>query len=426
MSTFLIRHAHIIDPANNIDAQGDLYIAHGKLQPFAEGMEAEYTLDATGLVAIPGLIDLYARLREPGQEKKATIASETLAALHGGITTLICSPDTDPVIDETATVELIHRRNDDAGFARVVPLAAMTQHLDGQQISELATLRDAGCVAASQADCALASVSTLRSIMEYAATFDIKLSMLAQDASLAGNGVMHEGLTSTRMGLVGVPVVAETVALSMILELAWQTGAAIHFSRITSARGLALIRDAKAQGLNITADTSINHLFLTDKNVTGFNSLCHTQPPLRSAEDRQALRDALSDGTLDAICTDHAPHDPDAKLAPFPASEPGISGLDTFLPLLLRLVDETPLSVSDVIRLASAGPAQLMGLDGGTLTPGAVADVVLLDPTDNFTCDPHAFRSKGHNSPYEGSPLKGVVKHAFVSGQHYPLSQVEG
>ena len=421
MTSILIKNAQVLDPKLGTEQTGNIYIENGVFQD-AEGVRgAETVIDASGITACPGLIDLYARLREPGQEKKATIASETRAALRGGITTLVCSPDTDPVIDETATVELIHRRAEDAGFARVLPLAAMTQKLDGQQISELATLKDAGCIAASNADEPVADARTLRSIMEYAATFGIRLSLQAQNSSLAANGVMHEGLMSTRLGLIGIPVAAETVSLSMILELAWQTGAAIHFSRISSGRGISMIREAKNRGLAITADTGINHLFLTDENVVGFNSLCHTRPPMRSAEDRQALRDAMADGTLDAICTDHAPHDPDAKLAPFPSSEPGISGVDIFLPMLVKLAEETGIALPRLLALATTGPARILGLDLGTLENDKAADLVLFDANAEFLCSPEQFASLGKNSPYEGSRFRGQIKHAIVDGKLFTL-----
>ncbi|MCB1754444.1 MAG: dihydroorotase [Gammaproteobacteria bacterium] len=419
MNTVLLKNARLIDPARGTDQAGDLFIKDGIFQSAENVASADQVIDASGLIACPGLVDLYARLREPGQEKKATIASETRAALHGGITTLVCSPDTDPVIDETATVEFIHRRVDDAGFARVEPLAALTQKLDGKQISELATLQNAGCIAASNADKPIDSPRVLRMIMEYAATFGIKLVMVAQDASLSAKGVMHEGLISTRMGLIGIPVAAETVALGMIMELAWQTGAQVHLSRLSSARGVDLVREAKSRGLSITADTSINHLFLTDQDLLGFNSLCHVIPPLRYINDRDSLREAIMDGTLDAICSDHAPHDPDAKLAPFPSTEPGISSLDIFLPLLVRLAEDSGIPLTKILSLATSGPASIMDLQAGSMIEGKRADLVLFDPQKEFICDTASFVSKGKNSPYGGYRLKGPVEHCFVGGRHF-------
>lgn len=421
MSSILIENVNIIDPARKTSENGSLLVADGKLFVNPPEATADSTLDARGLSAAPGLVDVYARLREPGQEYKADISSECKAAIHGGITRLICSPDTDPVIDETATVELIHQRTEAAGYAAVYPLAAMTQKLKGKQISELARLTRAGCVAASQADMPLPDTRTMKSIMAYAATFDITLMLVAQDACLATDGVIHEGLAATRMGLIGIPVTAETVALSVLLELAWQTGARLHLSRVTSARGLDLIRQAKSRGLPVTADTSINHLMLCDEDCLDFNSQCHINPPARSLKDRQALREALRDGTLDAICSDHAPHDPDAKLAPYPSTEPGISGLDLFLPLMLKLAREMQMPVPELLAMCSCNPARIFNLGGGSLENGQAADLVLFATGERFTVDTAAFRSRGKNSPYQGQVLQGRAKHVFLEKNHYLL-----
>lgn len=421
MSSIRFNNVRIIDPDCGRDERSDLLIENGKICNPVTSSSADTIIDASNLIACPGLLDLYARLREPGQEKKGTLASETKAALYGGITKIVCSPRTDPVIDETATVELIHRRSEDAGFAKVYPLAALTQKLDGEQISELATLTRAGCIAASNANVPISNTRILRSIMEYAATFDIQLMFVAQDPHLAAGGVMHEGLASTRMGLIGVPVAAETVALGMLMELAWQTGARLHFSRVSSARGLELIRKAKKEGLAITADTSINHLFLTDQSILGFNSLCHISPPARSKHDRDMLREALSDGTLDAICTDHAPHEPDAKLAPFPSTSPGISGLDIFLPLLVKLSNETKLPLTDILALATNKPASLLNVATEGLNIGATADLVIFSNKECYQCEPETFHSKGKNSPYQGLKLNTLVRHCFVDGKYFAL-----
>lgn len=422
MSTILIQNARIIDPASGLDQIGDLRLEDGLITGVAEsdgGQETDRRIDATGLVAAPGLIDLYARLREPGQEKKATIDSETRAALYNGITSLVCSPDTEPVIDETTTVELIHRKARDAGFARVYPLAALTRSLNGTRLSELATLREAGCVAASQADRPLNNTLVLRRAMDYARTFDIVLMLAPVDDALTADGCAHEGRVATRLGLPAIPAAAETVALSVLIELCYQTRARLHLSRITTARGVRLIAEARQHGLPITADTGINHLFFDETASRNFDSLMRTTPPFRSREDQQALRQAVIDGTLDAVCSDHAPHDLDAKLAPYPAAEPGLSSLDSFLGLLLRFGHESGLSLPATLAPATSGPARALGLPGGRLEPGMPADILLLDPDAQRVLDAGSFYSNGQNSPWFGHSLPGVIRQVFCRGRQY-------
>jgi len=419
-----IKNAILIDPACNQESAKPQALHIDKSRVIAcgappDGFNADTELDASGLLACPGLIDVYARLRDPGFEKKADIKTESLAALSAGITTLVCSPDTDPVIDEVATVELINRRTQDAGFARVIPLAAMTRQLDGKRLSELATLKEAGCIGATNADVPMANTLVIRRAMEYAKTFDIVLVFAPADPWLKASGCVHEGAVSTRLGLPGIPVAAETVALSMLIELARQTGARVHFSRITSARGAELIAQAKASGLPISADTSIGHLFFTESDVAHFDCNFHSEAPFRSAADREGLRNAIVDGTLDAICSDHAPHDADAKLAPFPSTEPGLSTLDTLLPLLLQFGRENQISVAQALKPATQGAASVFGLDQGSLSPGAIADIILLDANSEQEISPQSLKSRGKNCPLVGQTLNGVVRHSIVGGQLY-------
>lgn len=420
MSNISIINARVVDPANELDSVSDIHISNKTIVAVGnppEGFNVEQTLDASGLVACPGLIDIYARLREPGYEKKTDIKTETHAALLNGITTLVCSPDTDPVIDEVATVELIHRRAQDANFARVKPLAAMTQQLDGARLSELATLTAAGCVGASHADAPITDTLVIRRIMEYASTFDIVLMFNPVDQWLAAGGCAHEGSVATRLGLPGIPVAAETVALSMLLELARTTGARIHLSRITSARGAELIRDAKSRGMSVTADTGINHLFITEQALSNFDSIYHSVAPFRSQEDRQKLREAAIDGTFDALCSDHAPHEADAKLAPFAATEPGLSTLDTFLPQILEFGQQENLSLTATLKLATSGAAGIFGLNAGRLDVGAPADILVFDPTATRKLDRKSLFSRGKNSPRLEENLTGVVRHVYMDGQ---------
>jgi len=388
----------------------------GTSQNTATSSQPTTVINARGLPLSAGFIDGYARLRDPGYEKKGTIDSEARAAACNGITTLFCSPDTDPVIDEAATVELINRKARDSAQAKVLPIAALTQGLNGELLSELATLKAAGCVAASNADKPLTDLQVIRRCMDYARTFDIVLILHPADRWLTANGCAHEGATATRLGLPTIPVAAETVALAILIELAWQTGARIHFSRITSSRGIDMVAKAKQGGLPVTADTSINHLLYDDSVLENFDSQYSSVAPFRDLQDRDALRQALADGTIDSICTDHAPHEHDAKLAPFPSAEPGISGLDTFLPLLLKLHDETGIALSQVIEAVTVKTAGIFGLDQGRLEPGAPADLIIFDAEENFVLEESELLSKGHNSPQCGNQLRGRNKYTLVDG----------
>jgi len=364
-------------------------------------------IDAGGHCVSAGFIDGYARLRDPGYEKKGTIESEARAAACNGITTLFCSPDTDPVIDEAATVELINRKARDSALAKVLPIAALTQGLRGELLSELATLKAAGCVA----------LQVIRRCMDYARTFDIVLILHPADRWLTANGCVHEGATATRLGLPTIPVAAETVALAILIELAWQTGARIHFSRITSGRGIDMVAKAKQGGLPITADTSINHLIYDDTVLGEFDSQYSSVAPFRDLDDRDALREALANGTIDSICTDHAPHERDAKLAPFPSAAPGISGLDTFLPLLMKLQDESSITLPDLLKAVTTNPARIFGLQQGNLETGSPADLIIFDPEESFVLKEEELLSKGHNSPQCGMQLRGRNKYTLVDGK---------
>ena len=335
-SNITISGGRVVDPANNTDQVIDLHIADGRI--LAHGapptnFSAGQTLDASGCIVCPGLIDLCTRLGEPGHEQRGTIASETRAAALAGVTTLVCLPDTDPVVDEPSVVELILNRAESAGYARVLPLGALTLGLDGERLTEASALLRQGCVGLSNADNPIRDTRVLRRAMEYASTFSIPLVLQPQDGWLAAGGCAHEGAVATRLGLPGIPVAAETVAIAQLIELAALTGTRLHLSRLTSRRGVDMLREAKRDDLPISADVSINHLHLSDIDVLGFNSLCHVLPPLRDRRDLEALHEAVYDGTIDAVCSDHNPCESDAKMAPFQATYPGISGVESLLPL---------------------------------------------------------------------------------------------
>lgn len=413
-----IMGGRLIDPANGVDQITDVHIAAGKVVALGQApadFAVAKTIDAQGQVVCPGLVDLQVRLREPGQENKATIASETRAAARAGVTTLVCPPDTHPVTDTPAVVDLIRHRAEQAGFARVVSLGALTQNLDGEQLAEMSALKAAGCVGVSNAAQAISSTEVMRRAMEYAATQDLPVFLYAQDPWLAAGGCAHEGAVSVRLGLPGIPESAETIAVARELQLIEQTGVRAHFCRLSSERAANMIARAQHDGLPVTADVTAHHLYLTEMDIGFFDSQCHVLPPLRTQRDRDGLRIALQQGTVSAICSDHQPHDRDAKLAPFPASEPGISGLETLLPLALRLVDEGLLDLSQAIASITEAPANIIGLSA-SLAVGETADVCIFDPKQYWQLTPETMWSRGHNSPFFNWELKGQVTHTLLAG----------
>ncbi len=418
----VIRGGHLIDPANKVDDVKDLFIAQGRIVAVGtapDGFTPDRAIDADGKLVIPGLVDLCARLREPGLEHKATIASEARAAAAAGITTLCVPPDTNPIIDTPAEVELIRQRAESAGCARIVTLGALTRSLAGEQLNELESLQRAGCRGVSNTSRPMQNALVQRRAFEYAATFDIPVFLHAEEASLAAGGCAHEGPVSTRMGLPGIPAAAETAAVARDLALIEQTGVRAHFCRLTTARAVQMVARAQYDGLAITADVATPYLHLTEMDLMDFDSNCHVLPPLRTQRDRDALRAGVARGTLSAICSDHQPHEADAKLAPFPATEPGISGLDTLLALTLRLVDDQILSLPEAIERITLGPARILGLKSkgtGTLSVGAPADVCVLDPqASRRLCKDH-LHSRGHNTPFTGWELRGIVCQTLFNG----------
>jgi len=415
-----IHGGRVIDPAGNIDALQDVYIADGRVASIGgmpDGFTADLEIDAGNCIVCPGLVDIGARVREPGQEHKATIATESLAAASGGITTLCCPPDTDPVIDTPAVAELVRVRAEAAGMTRIVPLGALTRGLAGEQLSEMAALTRAGCAGVSNALRPLANTLVQRRAFEYAATFDLTVFLYANDDSLANHGCAHEGRVAARLGLPGIPEAAETAAVARDLALIEQTGVRAHFCRLTSGRAARMVARARFDGVPVTADVAAPYLFLSEVDISEFDSRCHLIPPLRTVEDRQQLREALQGGVISALCSDHQPHEPDAKLGPFPSTEPGISGLDTLLPLGLRLVAEQSLELRELIQRLTSGPAGILGLPYGTLAVGAAADVCIFNPELTWQLDSRSMRSHGRNTPFMGWEMKGRVTHTLLNGR---------
>lgn len=414
-----IKGGRIIDPLFDIDRTQDLYIAEGVIVASGNApmdFEVEQVIDATGQVVCPGIVDLRARLREPGHQHKGTIASETLAAASAGVTTVCCPPDTDPVIDTPAVVELIHQRAELANKTKVLTLGALTMGLKGQYISEMAALRQAGCVGVCNAYEPVNS-EVMRRAMEYAASHGLTVYLYAEDPDLSAGGCAHEGVISIRLGLPGIPESAETIAVGQALQLIELTGVDAHFSQLSTGAAVSMIARAQYDGLPVTIDVAAHHLFLTEMDIGFFDSQCHVRPPFRTQRDQDALRQAVVEGTISAICSDHQPHDIDAKLAPFPSSEPGISSIETLLPLVLRLADEGIMPLSDAIARITLLPANILGVKAGTLAVKSPADVCIFDPEQRWRLNTETMLSFGHNTPFLGWEFKGRVTHTFIDGR---------
>lgn len=415
-----IKAGRIIDPANEVDAQQDIYIDKGLIAAIGqtpEGFVADQVIDASSQIVIPGLIDLQARLREPGQEHKGTIESETRAAASGGITTLCCPPDTTPIIDNPAVAKLILERAKQTNRVHVLPIGALTTGLKGEYLSEMHTLHEAGCIAFSNSDAPISNTLVLRRAMEYASSHGLTLFMHASDKWLASGGVAHEGPVGLRMGLAGIPESAETVEVARVLALVEQTGARVHFGQLSTARAVEMLRQARQKGMPVSADVAAHQLHLTEMDLLDYNSYCHVLPPLRSQRDRDALRAGLKDGTISAICSDHQPHDVDAKQAPFADTEAGISALETMLALSLRLVDDGQLELREAIAGLTHKPAQILGLNSGHLSTGSRADICIFDPLSHWSLDENNMQSQGKNSPFLGWDFKGQVTHTLLAGK---------
>ena len=415
-----ISNGRLICPMQRLDRQGNLYIADGRIVSTGErpaGFTADLEIALDGQYVCPGIVDLSVHTREPGFEHKATITSETETAVRSGVTSMVCPPNTRPVTDTTAVVELIHQRQHQLNKTRVYPLGALTKGLDGQQLTEVAALKRAGCVGLSNADRAVVDTEVLRRAFEYAAGFDLPVFIHPEDSYLRNQGVMHEGRISTRLGLPGIPETAETIAISRALLLIEQTGVTAHFCRLSSARSVELIDAAKQQGLPVTADVGICYLYLTELNVDGFNSQCRLWPPLRTDRDRLALLDGLTSGVIDAICSDHQPHDEDAKAAPFSRAEPGASTLEVLASLSFNLVATRGFKPGEIARALSCGPASIIGIDSGTLADGAPADLFIFDDNRQWTVKAEQLASAGKNTPFDDWEMNGKVIHTIVDGK---------
>ena len=415
-----IKNGHVIDPKNNIDTKVDVFIAAGKIAGIGsapDGFVANQTIDAAGLMVTPGFVDLSARLREPGSDYKATLKSELLAAVAGGVTSLACPPDTSPVLDEPGLVEMLKHRAKLLNLAHVYPLGALTRNLEGKLLTEMHALTNAGCVGFSQADNAMTDTLVLWRAFEYAATFKYTIFLRAEDYYLGLNGVAHDGEIASRLGLKGIPAAAESLAIATILRIAQQTNTRIHLCRISTAEAVDLIRAAKQNGIAVTADVSAQHCHLTEMDIGYFNAHANLKPPLRSTRDKSALCLGLKDATIDAICSDHTPVNDDAKLLPFAEAEAGATGLELLLPLTLKWAADNKASLRDAIAKITSQPASILNIAAGDLSINANADIAIFNPHTEWHVQAKQLKSQGKNTPFLGHTLLGQVQYTLLNGQ---------
>jgi len=414
-----IERGRILDPASKLDSEQDLFIDGGKIVSIKkkpDGFESDLQIDAKDKIILPGLVDLCARLREPGFAYKATFQSECKAANSNGITSICCPPDTNPIIDAIAVVDLIHQRARETNRTNVYPFAALTLGLKGEHLAEMDTLKRAGCIAVSNGLAPIENTEVLRRAFEYAHSCGLTVFFFAEDYSLKNKGVVHEGPISTRLGLPGISETTETVALSRAILLVEQTQVKTHFCRISSARSVSMIAAAQKQGLPVSADVAICNLHLTEMDIADYDSDCHLQPPLRNERDRKGLIDGINNGVIAAVCSDHQPHDADAKAAPFSQTEAGASTIEHLLPLMLHLVNRKEISLIQAIAVLSSQPANILGVDKGTLAVGSNADICILDLNSSNSVNKDSLLSTGKNTPFKGWELPGQITHTIYNG----------
>ncbi|SHF27114.1 dihydroorotase [Modicisalibacter ilicicola DSM 19980] len=417
-ASVLLAGARLIDPASGLDRQADLAILDGRIVA-SEHPEARHLprRDVSGCVITPGLVDIGAHLREPGPRYKGSLDSESAAALAGGYTRVAPRPDTSPVLDSAAHIRTLCDRAAEVDGVRLIPLGALTQGLEGRLLANMAGLKGAGCVALTNLRAPLADTRVLRRCLEYAATYDMPVLFHPEDAALAAGGCAHEGSVASRLGLGGIPATAETAALAQWLLLIEQTGVRAHAAHLSCARSVLMIEQAKQQGLPVTCDVTLAHLHWSDAAVEGFDTLFHLQPPLRTLADRNALRDGVRRGVIDAIVSGHLPHEQAAKMAPFAASEPGMSSLETAWAQGQALVDERAFDLPALVACLTSGPARVLGLPPSSLQPGHLAELAVFDPQRTWTPNDETLRSAGLNTPLLGQTLKGRCLMTLVAGQ---------
>ncbi|KAA3624984.1 MAG: dihydroorotase [Proteobacteria bacterium] len=415
-----IAGGRVIDPASGLDKTIDIHIQDRHIAALGQppaGYEADEIIDAAGMVVAPGLIDMQARLREPGEDHTGSMESELAAAVKGGVTTVCVPPDTYPPIDTPAMVHMIRQRVDAVGLAKVFPIGALTVALEGERLTDMGSLHQAGCTVLSNSDRTIQNTLVMRRALQYASTFDLTVLLNAQDPWLVGNGCVHEGEVATRLGLPVIPEAAETVGVARDLALVETTGTRAHFSCLSSAKSVAMVAEAQRRGLPVTASVTSHHLHLSEADVGMFDTQCKVMPPLRSERDREALRAAIADGVITVVCSDHQAHGKDAKLAPFSEAASGIAGIETLVGLTMKLVGDGVLAMHEALAALTINPARILGLDRGTISAGVVADICVFDPDQPWTLASEKMRSRGANTPFMDTELTGRVQATLVEGR---------
>lgn len=429
----LIKNGHIIDPSQGIEGIGDIFIEDGKIKEVniknkalkakcKENLQTknfDRIIDANGLVVMPGLIDMHVHLREPGFEYKETIKTGTMAAIKGGFTTVCCMPNTFPVNDNASVTEFIIRKAAQEGYCTVLPIGAITKSQKGEELAEIGTMRNEGCIAFSDDGLPVMDSLIMRRALEYSKVFNVPIISHCEDLTLSEGGVVNEGLLSVTLGLKGIPAEAEHIMVFRDIVLAELTGGRIHIAHVSTGGSVKLIRDAKSRGVNVTAETCPHYFSLTEDAVKGYEANAKVKPPLRTERDIEAIKEGLKDGTIDIIATDHAPHHRDEKLREFDMAPFGISGLETALSLSLRLLEEGVLSLTQLAEKMALNPAKILQVEKGTMKAGSDADAVIVDINKEFKVDPEQFVSKGKNTPFRGWVLKGMPVLTMCKGKVY-------
>ncbi len=421
MDGIVIKGGHVFDPASGIDGEVDIIVMAGSVVSIEEGVLVEenalwLVLDCTGMLVLPGIIDIHTHLREPGFEYKETIETGMLSAAAGGVTTIACMANTDPVNDNAAVTRFIKKKSEISAGIDVLPIGALSVGLKGKDLTDMGELKEAGCVAISDDGVPVTDGSLMRRALEYSRLFDLPVITHAEDLAIASGGVMNEGPTATKLGLSGIPNQAEDSFVARDIGLAELTGGHLHVAHVSTKGSVELIRMAKKRGVNVTAEVTPHHLMLTDDSIIGYDTDFKMSPPLRSREDVDALIEGVKDGTIDAIATDHAPHSSIEKDLEFDSAACGVVGLETSLSLMLTMASKGIFTMDEIVRAMTINPARIFGLNAGTITPGNPADLAIVDPKKRWVVDPSKFYSKSQNSPFKGMELKGRVVRTVKSG----------